>query len=123
MRKFLTSPRLFALGICLVASASTIAYFAIMQEKEQDGHWPWPLNGLLINQSAQPAKVWDDDHLHYTIAAHSRSGNELDVDHVQESASGRWCKVGPHTVTLKADGYLDGCPCYSLDAGRACIQF
>lgn len=123
MLKIFTPARLIALGICLAISASAVAYFAIMQEKEQDGHWPWPLNGVLINQSAQPAKVWDDDHLYYTIAAKTRSGDHQDIDHVQETASGRWCKVGMKTVTLKADGYLENCPCFSLEAGRACIQF
>lgn len=123
MLKIFTPARLIALGIFLAISASAVAYFAIMQEKEQDGHWPWPLNGVLINQSAQPAKVWDDDHLYYTIAAKTRSGDHQDIDHVQETASGRWCKLGMKTVTLKADGYLENCPCFSLEAGRACIQF
>jgi hypothetical protein len=123
MSPLIRTSRLIVLSVCLLGCASAIAYFAVMQEKELDGHWPWPLNGVVINQSAQAAKVWDDDHQHYQIAAHTRSGNELDVDHVQESATGRWCKVGPHTVTLQADGHLAGCPCFSLDAGRACIQF
>lgn len=123
MLKIFSPTRLLALGVFLVISASAVTYFAIMQEKEQDGHWPWPLNGVLINQSSQAAKVWDDDHLFYTIAAKTRSGDKLDVDHVFEPASGRWCKIGMRAVTLRADGYLENCPCFALDAGRVCIQF
>ncbi|MDP2902279.1 MAG: hypothetical protein Q8N96_04125 [Methylovulum sp.] len=121
--KIFTPARLVVLGLFLAISASAVAYFAIMQEKEQDGHWPWPVNGVLINQSAHAAKVWNDDVLYTTIAAQSRSSDSQDVDHVFEPASGRWCKIGINTVTLKADGYLENCPCFSLDAGRACIQF
>ncbi|AZN37083.1 hypothetical protein [Iodobacter ciconiae] len=123
MLKIFTPARLIILGIFLITSTCALTYLTFMQEKERDGHWPWPLNGSLNNQSAQAAKVWDDDHLYYTIAAQTRSGNNQDIDHVQETASGRWCKLGMSTVTLKADGYLENCPCFSLEAGRACIQF
>ncbi|AMC35966.1 hypothetical protein [Janthinobacterium sp. B9-8] len=118
-----TPARIIFTVICLLCTSAALAFFIIMQEKEQDGHWPWPVNGVLINQYSQATQVWDDDHRFYTIPAHTRSGNELDVDHAFEPASRRWCKIGPHTVTLKTDGYFKNCPCFALDAGRACIQF
>ncbi|MBM5572667.1 MULTISPECIES: hypothetical protein [Deefgea] len=108
------------LGLSLVGVA---LLFFIQQEKERDGHWPWPLNGRVINQSPFKVKVWDDQNGFYTIAAGERSSNRKDVDHAQEPTSQRWCKIGARTLIVNPDGSFANCPCYALGAGRACIRF
>lgn len=110
-------------GFIVLSLLGVALAFFTLQEKERDGHWPWPLNGRVSNQSPVAVKVWDDDHGFYTIAAGQTSSNSKDIDHVQEPSSQRWCKVGAHHLMVKADGTFANCPCYALAAGRPCIQF
>ncbi|WP_273431040.1 hypothetical protein [Chitinibacter tainanensis] len=115
--------RVMVLVMLLLLAAAAAALFAVQQEKERDGHWPWPLNGEINNRSAQAVVVWDDDHGNYQIPAHSQSRRDWDVDHAQEPASGRWCKLGPHVLQVNPDGRFANCECYSLAKGRPCIKF
>lgn len=117
------SAKKFFFGLVVLCVLSVLLAFAIFNEKERDGHWPWPFNGRVINQSQQAVKVWDDDHGFYTIAAGQTSSNEYDVDHAQEPSSQRWCKIGAHNLQVKPDGSFGNCPCYALGAGRPCIRF
>ncbi|QZA77579.1 hypothetical protein K4H28_15085 [Deefgea tanakiae] len=113
----------FFFGLIVLSLLGVALAFFILQEKERDGHWPWPLNGRVINQSPVAVKVWDDDHGFYTIAAGQSSSNNNDIDHVQEPSSQRWCKIDAHSLVVKPDGFFANCPCYALGAGRACIKF
>jgi hypothetical protein len=106
-----------ALGLGVLSAALFIAF---LLKKRALGHWPWPLNGELINDSSAAVQVWDDDHGPYEVPAHTRSPADSDVDHVLEPASGRWCKLGPHKVTVTAEGRLGSCPCWSPGAGIDC---
>ncbi|WP_373974487.1 hypothetical protein NT239_12710 [Chitinibacter sp. SCUT-21] len=115
--------RIFILLGLLLCTLATAAVFIILQERERDGHWPWPLNGRVNNQSAQAVQVWDDDHGNYTVAAHSQSSNKLDIDHAFEATSGRWCKLSAHTLIVNADGRFANCQCFALNKGRPCIKF
>ena len=113
----------FFFGLVVLSLLGVTLAFFILQEKERDGHWPWPLNGRVNNQSPFEVKVWDDEHGFYTIAAGERSSNRKDVDHAQEPVSQRWCKIGARSLIVNADGSFANCPCFALGAGRACIQF
>ncbi|MGL6040174.1 MAG: hypothetical protein ACRC01_03115 [Deefgea sp.] len=113
----------FFFGLLVLSLLGTAFAFFILKGKERDGHWPWPLNGRVINQSPFAVKVWDDDHGFYSVAAGQNSSNNNDIDHVQEPSSQRWCKIDAHSLVVKADGLFANCPCYALDAGRACIKF
>jgi hypothetical protein len=93
---------------------------AFAHKKRELGHWPWPLNGELINNTSAPVQVWDDDHGPYEVPAHTRSQEGTDVDHVLEPSSGRWCKLGAHKVTVGHDGHIENCPCWSPGAGIDC---
>ena len=117
------SAKKFFFGLVALSLLGVALAFLIFNEKERDGHWPWPLNGRVVNQSAFNVKVWDDDHGFYSIAAGQTSRNTHDVDHAQEPLSQRWCKIDAHTVVLKRDGSFANCPCYALGAGRPCIRF
>lgn len=109
---------------CLLLIVLAVAsIFAIQQERERDGHWPWPLNGQIINNSNFTISVWDDDHGNYTLGAHQHSSQSLDIDHALEPATARWCKLGAHKLVVNADGHFDNCRCYALSKGRPCIQF
>ena len=109
---------LVALSLIGVAMA-----FLILKEKEHDGHWPWPLNGRVINHSPKPVQVWDDNSQFYFVAAGQSSSNSLDIDHAQEPSSQRWCKIDAHTLVVNPNGTFANCPCYALAAGRPCIKF
>lgn len=117
------SAKQFFLSLVALSVLGVALAFVILNEKERDGHWPWPLNGRVINQSSASVKVWDDDHGYYSVAAGEISSNAKDIDHAQETSSQRWCKIGAHTLVVKPNGSFANCPCYALDAGRPCIQF
>ena len=117
------SAKKFFFGLVALSLLGVALAFVIFNEKERDGHWPWPLNGRVINQSSTSVKVWDDDHGYYSIPAGKTSRNANDVDHAQEPLSRRWCKIGAHTLLVKPNGSFANCPCYALGAGRPCIQF
>ena len=72
--------------------------------------WTWPLNGKLVNLSNLPAAVWAGERGIYTQPEWTYSGKQVDVDFVYDFARSRWCKIGPHTVTIKPDGALMECP-------------
>ena len=79
---------------------------------------PWPFNGYVINNCAQPVSVWSDSRGLYSIMPHSTSARFTeDVDHIQDG-SGRWYKIGPKTVTVDANCNVHGAECavstYSL---------
>lgn len=118
----MSAKHLFFALLALSLLGVAVAFF-VLQKKERDGHWPWPLNGRVINQSAVAVNVWDDNHGFYTVAAGQSSSNNNDIDHVQEPSSRRWCKIDAHSLVVKPDGFFANCPCYALGAGRACIQF
>ena len=118
----MTAKKIF-FGLVVLSLLALVLTFFIANEKERDGHWPWPLNGQIMNQSPFVLNVWDDDHGFYRIPANQTSRNAIDVDHVQEPISQRWCKIGAHTLRVKPDGSFANCPCYALGAGRPCIQF
>ncbi len=118
----MTAKKYFFILIALSLLGVALA-FLILKEKERDGHWPWPLNGRVINQSALTVKVWDDDNGFYSLAAGQSSSNSKDIDHAQEPRSQRWCKIDAHSLVVNADGLFANCPCFALGAGRACIKF
>ncbi|QLG88393.1 hypothetical protein HQ393_09110 [Chitinibacter bivalviorum] len=115
--------RTVILALSLLCAVAFGLFFTIMQEKERDGHWPWPLNGQIHNQSDVVIQVWDDDHGHYSVAAKSESSRNLDIDHAKEPGTGRWCKLGEHTLIVAPNGRFENCPCYALKEGRPCIKF
>ncbi|QLI82065.1 hypothetical protein HZU75_11295 [Chitinibacter fontanus] len=115
--------RIVVLSSLLIITLAITAVFVIQQERERDGHWPWPLNGQIINNSNLIITVWDDDHGNYTLGAQQRSSKALDIDHALEPSTGRWCKLGAHTLIVNPDGRFANCSCYSLSKGRPCIQF
>jgi hypothetical protein len=115
--------KIIVLGALLIIISAIALAFFILQERERDGHWPWPLNGQVINQSARAITVWDDDHGNYTVAAGAQSGKNFDIDHALEPATKRWCKLSAHTLIVKADGHFANCNCYALSKGRPCIKF
>lgn len=84
--------------------------------------WPWPLNGHVINQYQNEVIVWADDKGGYRLPPGTESPDSDDVDHIQEPASGRWCKISFRSVTVLPSGRLDSCSCWVSRYGVACGQ-
>lgn len=81
---------------------------------------PWPLNGYVINDSADPVTVWSDDGGFSTIAAGDTSGRFTeDIDHIRDRR-GQWYKIGANTVTVDATGEISGYKCEVWDYGQDC---
>ncbi len=80
--------------------------------------WHWPLNGKVVNYGSLPAAVWDGEHGIYTLPEMTYSPKQLDVDHVYDFARSRWCKIGPHTVTIEQNGALNDCPQWVSGPGK-----
>jgi hypothetical protein len=87
--------------------------------------FPWPFNGYVINNSSEPVTVWnsargDDETGIYSIPAYSTSERySEDVDHIQDRW-GHWYKIGANTVTVDANGDVNGYECEVRRWGDGC---
>lgn len=81
--------------------------------------WPWPLNGKVVNKYAESVAAWSDDKGIFRVPPRSDTGF-IDVDHVQEPKTNRWCKIGWRTVTVQEDGTVRNCKCWATNYGKGC---
>jgi hypothetical protein len=86
----------------------------------QRSNRPWPLNGRVINNSAEAVTVWDDSGFSSISAFSSSARFSEDIDYIQDK-HGQWYKIGVNTVTVNSDGVLDGYKCLALRPGGPCI--
>jgi hypothetical protein len=81
---------------------------------------PWPLNGRVINNSAETVTVWDDSGFSRIASFSSSARFSEDIDYIQDK-HGQWYKIGVNTVTVNSDGELSGFSCLALSPGGPCI--